>query len=90
MAHTIIIIPMRPEQFAKVEDLLKSSKDVRSFELTSPTTGTVTTSQLDFTFDYDGTANMSIELGARHTWESKLASDGAIKAHLEAMLAQVA
>lgn len=79
----IITIAMTPEQYAVALKAMPAASVVKQFTSTSPLTGTVLSKQLDFDYAYDGTAEMSVTILARHGLGASIASDAEIKAHLE-------
>jgi len=85
MADTIRI-PMTLMQYVAARKALSSASGV-GHSPTSTTEGTVTSSQLDFRYSYDGGAMLTLSDLQRHSFKAKLASDAQIKSHIMELLA---
>lgn len=79
----IITIPLTPEQFLKAQTALDNTAGVS--HTGDGHVGSVHTPELYFSYAYDGTT-FSLTPIAKHGL-AKFASDAAIKAHIEALLA---
>lgn len=85
----IITIPMTAAQFAAARQALATSPEITHSATTSVTSGIVQSKVIDFTYVYDGSAELNMTITARHGLKGNLASDAQIKAHLQLLLAQV-
>lgn len=85
----IITIPMTAAQFAAARQALATSPTVTHSATTSVTSGIVQSKLIDFTYVYDGSAELSMTITARHGIVGHAATDNQIKAHLQLLLATV-
>jgi hypothetical protein len=81
----IITLNLNPEQFAAAQTKLATAPGV-TFDATADG-GTVKTSQIEFTYSYDGKSVLRLTITAKHGLV-KFAGDDVIKEHLQQLLAQ--
>lgn len=84
----IIEIPMTPAQYVAARQALSVAPGVAHVPLTT-TTGTVKSSQLDFTYSYDGGSSITLSDLVRHGFWVEHASLATIQKHVMSQLLEL-
>lgn len=84
----MIEIQMTPEQYLKARSAIRGAAEIRSFAEVGANAGTLSTSQVSMTYEYDGATRLSVNVTARYGM-AKFASESTIAKRLQVLLAQV-
>ena len=84
----MIQISMTPAQFAAAKAVIDDSDEVLSHSVSGPQSGSFATSQVGFSYSYDGVSLMTLVVTVKHGF-AKIASDDEIKAHLVRLLSKL-
>jgi hypothetical protein len=84
----MIQIPMTPAQFAAAKAAIDGSSEVLSHSASGSQLGSFSTSQVGFSYSYNGVDTMTLYVTAKHGL-AKFASDDTIKARLLELLGKL-
>lgn len=66
---------LTPDKYAALVLALGSNQDASNLKVTNAASGSVTYQKIDFTWQYDGVAQLTIVIVADRNWKAKLAGN---------------
>lgn len=75
-------IALTPEQYATLQSKLATAPGI-TVSVESPTQGSVSQHDIDFTYNYNGSTSLDIEVTQKKSFLARHASDSMIDSHIQ-------